>query len=103
MIRKYLSKKRRIRSIKRNPDETEVLSGLVKTPSQIYALSSAGVPMKVNQSSEGYNDGAVESVHSELSIQDMRRKDINDIWEAQQEANAKVKKYKQELQTQEGA
>lgn len=98
MIVKYLSKKRRPRKIERLEDELQVQSGLVKTPSQVYLMSQSGIPIKMQQSSEGYSLGENESVHNELSIQDRRSLDINDIWNEQQKSRSKIKEYKKSIQ-----
>ena len=97
MIVKYLSQKRRSRKIKGLPDEIDVVSGLVKTPKQVYLLSQSGIPVDINTSSEGYNDGAVESIHNEIQITDERSKDINHIWEAQQQSKKKIKDYQNQV------
>jgi hypothetical protein len=98
MIRKYLSRKRKPRKIQRLPDELEVQSGLVKTPTQVYYMSQSGIPVKLNQSSEGYALGENESVHNELSIHDKRSVDINEVWTEQQKSRSKIKDYKKSIQ-----
>lgn len=97
MIVKYLSQKRKPRKIERLPEEIDVVSGLVKTPKQVYLLSQSGIPVDINTSSDGFNDGAVESIHNEIQLLDERSKDINDIWEAQQMSKKKIKDYKNQV------
>lgn len=98
MITKYLSKKRRPRKIERLPDELEVQSGLVKTPTQVYLMSQSGIPVKLNQSADGYALGENESVHNELTIHDKRGVDINEVWTEQQRSRSKIKDYKKSIQ-----
>lgn len=99
MIVKYLSRKRKARRIVRQSNELQVQSNLVKTPTQVFLMSQSGISVNMQQSSEGYQLGEVESVHNELSLQDKRSLDINDVWNEQQKSRSKIKEYKKSIQT----
>ena len=97
------SLERKPRRIERQSNELEVQSNLVKTPAQVFLMSQSGISVKMQQSSEGYSLGENESVHNELSLQDRRSLDINDIWNEQQKSRNKIKEYKKSIQKPQGA
>lgn len=93
MIVKYLHKKSQTRVCRRQENEVEVMSGLSRTPKQIGALMAQKIDCSYKVSAENFDLGT--SSHSSPSLESQRGIDVNQVWNEQQNARAKIKQYKQ--------
>lgn len=93
MIVKYLHKTKTTRVCKRQETEQQVQSGLSRTPKQIGALMAQKIDCSYKVSPENFDLGT--SSHSSPSLESQRGIDVNQVWNEQQNARAKIKQYKQ--------
>lgn len=94
MIVKYLHRTQKARICKRQENEVEVMSGLSRTPKQIGALLSQKIDCSYKVSAENFDLGT--SSHSSPSLESQRGIDVNQVWNEQQNARAKIKEYQKQ-------
>lgn len=71
-------------------NKTDVRPGLSYTPAQMAEMVSRGIPVS-NFTSEQFDDGTSSRQFEDLLLENTRGVDINDAWNAQQDARKKFR------------
>lgn len=83
---------RRLRSAQNyTTEQTYVQGGLAVTPSQMLAMSEHGIPISSKVDESQFYDGDSD-YRIEIDPMLMRGVDINDAWNAEQDAKSKFRK-----------
>lgn len=78
--------------------EQHVQNGLSLTPEQMGEMASKGVPISTANLGVGYQDG-VSKLDFQPPLEYTRGIDMNDLWQANKDVSAKLKKNLSNLKT----